>query len=292
MSWQPSELILNSDGSIYHLKLTPGDLADTVILVGDPGRVEMVSDLFDSIELRKSNREFVTHTGTYKQRRMTVLSTGIGTDNVDIVLNELDALANIDLAGRRPMRVHKSLQLVRIGTTGGLQPDIPIGSFILSRYAAGFDAVLNFYAGRNKVADLAMEDAFKKHTDWHPLLPHPYFVRSSDDLLGLFPAEMIHGITVSAPGFYGPQGRKIRLQPLDPLLNSKLESFRYQGLRITNYEMESSALYGLAKLLGHQAVTLCVMIANRATMEFTADYKGVVNKLIKFTLEHLCPVGR
>jgi uridine phosphorylase len=289
MSWQPSELILNGDGSIYHLKMMPGDLADTIVLVGDPDRVDRVSALFDSVEIRKSNREFVSHTGTYRQQRITVLSTGIGTDNVDIVLNELDALANLDLAERRPRPVHKSLRLVRIGTTGGLQPDIPIGSYILSRYAAGFDAVLNFYAGRNKVADLAMEDAFKKHTNWPSPLPRPYFVRSSDDLFGLFPAEMIHGITVSAPGFYGPQGRMIRLQPLDPLLNSKLESFRYRGLRITNYEMESSALFGLAKLLGHQAVTLCAMIANRATREFTEDYKGDVDKLIKFTLEHLCP---
>jgi uridine phosphorylase len=291
MSFQPSELILNGDGSIFHLKLFPGDLADTIILVGDPGRVAMVSALFDSIEVRRSNREFVSHTGTYRQRRITVLSTGIGTDNVDIVLNELDALANIDLAERRLRPEHKSLRLVRIGTTGGLQPDIPMDSFILSRYAAGFDAVLNFYAGRNKVADLDMEDAFRQHTNWHSLLPHPYFVRSSDDLFGLFPVEMNHGITISAPGFYGPQGRYIRLRPLDPFLNRKLESFRYKGLRITNYEMESSALFGLSRLLGHQAVTVCVMIANRATMEFTADYKGVVNKLIKFTLGLLCPDG-
>jgi uridine phosphorylase len=251
----------------------------------------MVSACFDSIEIRKSNREFVTHTGSFRGNRITALSTGIGTDNVDIVLNELDALANIDLDERRLRTTHRTLRLVRIGTTGGLQKDIPINSFILSRYAAGFDAVLNFYADRNKVADLAMEKAFMVHAHWSSLLPHPYFVRSSDDLFGLFPPETCSGITISAPGFYGPQGRKIRLQPLDPGLNDKLESFRYRDLRITNYEMESSALFGLAQLLGHQAVTLCAMIANRASHEFTEDYRGVVNKLIKFTLEHLYTKG-
>ena len=291
MSFEPSELILNGDGSIFHLKLFPGDIADTIILVGDPNRVEMVSAFFDSIEIRKSNREFVTHTGSFREKRITALSTGIGTDNVDIVINELDALSNIDLDARQLKTTHRALRLVRIGTTGGLQKDIPINSFILSRYAAGFDGVLNFYADRNKVADLVMEKAFKEHVHWSSLLPHPYFVRSSDDLFRLFPPETHSGITISAPGFYGPQGRKIRLQPMDPQLNDKLESFRYRDLRITNYEMESSALFGLAQLLGHQAVTLCAVIANRASLEFTEDYKGIVNKLIKFTLEHLCSEG-
>jgi uridine phosphorylase len=291
MHFKPSELILNGDGSIFHLKLLPGDIADTIILVGDPNRVKMVSAFFDSIEIRKSNREFVTHTGTFRGKRITALSTGIGTDNVDIVLNELDALANINLDKRRLKTTHRPLRLLRIGTTGGLQKDIPIDSFILSRYAAGFDTVLNFYADRNKVADLVMEKAFKEHARWSQLLHDPYFVRSSDELFGLFPHETHSGITISAPGFYGPQGRKIRLQPMDPRLNDKLESFRYGDLRITNYEMESSALFGLARLLGHQAVTLCAMIANRASLEFTKDYKGIVNKLIKFTLEHLIPEG-
>jgi uridine phosphorylase len=289
MRFPPSELILNGDGSIFHLKLLPGEIADTIILVGDPNRVEMVSAYFDSVELRKSNREFVTHTGHYRGKRLTALSTGIGTDNVDIVLNELDALANINLAERCLNPVSRSLRLVRIGTSGGLQQDIPIDSFILSRYAAGFDTVLNFYADRNRVADMDMEKAFKKHTSWDPLLPDPCFVRSSDELYGLFPADIHSGITISAPGFYGPQGRKIRLTPLDPGLNEKLESFRFGDLRITNYEMESSALFGLAKLLGHQAVTLCAMIANRASLEFTTDDKAVVRNLIIFTLEHLCP---
>jgi uridine phosphorylase len=291
MCFEPSELILNGDGSIFHLKLFPGDIADTIILVGDPNRVEMVSAFFDSIEIRRSNREFVTHTGSFRGKRITALSTGIGTDNVDIVINELDALANIDLDERRLKTTRRTLRLVRIGTTGGLQKDIPINSIILSRYAAGFDTVLNFYADRNKVADLAMEKAFMEHSDWPPLLHHPYFVRSSDNLFRLFPPETHSGITISAPGFYGPQGRKLRLQLMDPKLNDKLESFRYRDLRITNYEMESSALFGLAKLLGHEAVTLCAMIANRASLEFTEDYKGIVNKLIKFTLEHLYSEG-
>jgi uridine phosphorylase len=291
MFFKPSELILNGDGSIFHLKLFPQDIADTVILVGDPGRVQMVSAFFDDVELRKSNREFVTHTGRFRGRRISALSTGIGTDNVDIVLNELDALANIDLDERKLKSGHRTLRLVRIGTTGGLQQDIPINSFIISRYAGGFDTVLNFYADRNKVADLDMEKAFIDHARWNPLLPRPYFVRSSDDLFSLFPVEIQNGITISAPGFYGPQGRNLRLQTMDPRLNDRLESFRYQDLRITNYEMESSALFGLAALLGHQAVTLCAMIANRASLEFTQDYTGLVNKLIKFTLEHLCADG-
>ena len=288
MEFKPSELILNPDGSIFHLKLHPGQVADTIILVGDPNRVEMVSAYFDSVELRVSNREFVTHTGSLNSRRITVMSSGIGTDNIDIVLNELDALVNIELPKRILKQEKQSLNLIRIGTTGGLQKDIPVNSMILSRYAVGFDAVLNFYAGRNRVADSAMEKAFKEHTGWNPVLPDPYFIRSSDELFGLFPDDLYSGITVSAPGFYGPQGRRIRLGLLDPALNDKIESFRYLGMRIMNYEMESSALFGLSRLLGHKAVTLCTMIANRASMEFTDDYKTSVNNLIKFTLEHIC----
>jgi uridine phosphorylase len=288
MEFKPSELILNPDGSIFHLKLFPHQIADTLILVGDPNRVEMVSAFFDSVELRASNREFTTHTGNYKGRRITALSTGIGTDNIDIVLNELDALVNIDLEKRVLKPEQRSLKLIRIGTSGGLQEDVPIGSIILSRYALGFDAVLNYYAGRNTVADPDMEKAFREHTGWDPGLPDPYFVRSSDELYDLFAGEIPAGISISAPGFYGPQGRRIRLKPLDPELNDKLGSFRYGDLRILNYEMESSALFGLSRLLGHRAVTLCTMIANRATQEFTEDYKAHVNKLIKFTLDQLC----
>ena len=219
------------------------------------------------------------------------MSTGIGTDNIDIVLNELDALVNIDLGNRVLKPESRKLTFVRIGTTGGLQKDIPLNSFILSRYAAGFDTVLNFYRDRNKIADLEMEEAFKRHTDWPSLLPDPYFIRSSDSLFDLFNREIHSGITISAPGFYGPQGRKIRLQPFDAGLNDKLESFRYKDLLITNYEMESSALFGLANLLGHEAISLCVMIANRASMEFTEDYRPIINDLIVFTLKHLFQSG-
>jgi len=288
MEFKPSELILNPDGSIFHLRLFPRQIADTIILVGDPNRVEIVTGFFDSIELRTSNREFVTHTGSYKGKRITVMSSGIGTDNIDIVLNELDALVNVDLEKRILKPERKTLKLVRIGTTGGLQKTVPINSIILSRYAAGFDTVLNFYADRNSVSDLGMEKAFKEHTGWNPILPDPYFVQSSNELFNLFPDETHSGITISAPGFYAPQGRRIRLDPLDMELNDKLESFRYRGLKIMNYEMESSALFGLSRLLGHQAVTLCAMIANRASGEFTSDYKASVSNLIKFTLEHLC----
>lgn len=288
MEFKPSELILNPDGSIFHLRLLPGQIADTVILVGDPNRVGMVSEFFDSVELRTSNREFVTHTGVYKGSRITVMSSGIGTDNIDIVLNELDALVNIDLEKRVLKPEKHRLRFVRIGTTGGLQKGVPINSFILSRYAVGFDPVLNFYAGRNSVADLEMEKSFRDHTAWSSALPDPYFIRSSDELFALFPEELHSGITISAPGFYGPQGRMIRLKPADPYLNDKLESFEYNGMRIMNYEMESSALFGLSALLGHQAITLCTMIANRASLEFTDDYKNNVNKLIKFTLDHIC----
>jgi len=287
MEFKPSELILNPDGSIFHLQLFPEQIADTIILVGDQNRVEIVSSFFDSVELRIANREFHTHTGSYKNKRLSVMSTGIGTDNIDIVLNELDALVNIDLKNRVLKPDHKKLRLVRIGTTGGLQKDVPINSFILSRYAVGFDTVLNFYARRNEVSDLLMEKAFKLHTNWDPSLPDPYFVASSDELFNLFPDNLHSGITISAPGFYGPQGRRIRLDPLDMDLNDKLESFRYKDLRIMNYEMESSALFGLSRLLGHEAACLCTMIANRASMEFTDDYKASVSKLIKFTLDHI-----
>jgi uridine phosphorylase len=287
MDFKPSELILNPDGSIFHLKLFPEQVADTIILVGDPNRVEIVSAFFDSVEMKSANREFVTHTGSYKNKRLTVMSSGIGTDNIDIVLNELDALVNIDLEKRVLKEERRSLRFVRIGTTGGLQKNVPINSIILSRYAAGFDTVLNFYARRNEVADLSMEKVFKEHTGWDNSLPDPYFVPASEELVKLFPPDLHSGITISAPGFYGPQGRKIRLQPLDGDLNDKLESFRYRDLRIMNYEMESSALFGLSRLLGHQAITLCTMIANRASLEFTEDYKASVNKLIIFTLQHL-----
>jgi uridine phosphorylase len=282
-----TDLILNRDGSIYHLHLFPGDVAQDIILVGDPERVEKVSSLFDQIEIRRQNREFNTHTGYLRDKRITVLSTGIGTDNIDIVLNELDALFNIDFETGNLKKKIIRLNFIRIGTTGGMQKDIPIHSFILSKMAAGFDGVLNFYQNRKKVTDLDAEKEFTSFASWGNLLPAPYFVWSSDSLFDRLNHHVISGITVSAPGFYGPQCRSLRLNPADSELIHKIESFRYKGMRMTNYEMESSALYGLASLLGHQAVTICAMIANRITGEFTKNYQPVIDNLISFTLEQL-----
>ena len=282
---RPSDLMLNTDGSVYHLHLTPSEIARDVILVGDPDRVYRVSSLFDKIEVKKQNREFCTHTGYLKGKRITVLSTGIGTDNIDIVLNELDALFNIDMDSGFQKEELTMLNFIRIGTTGGMQEDIPLNSFILSRMAAGFDGVLNFYQNRDKVSDLDAEDQFKVFTSWGKQLPSPYFVRSSDILFDKLNRNVVSGITISAPGFYGPQCRTLRLNPADPGLNAKINSFRYKGMRIINYEMESSALFGLASLLGHQAVSICAMIANRITGEFTKDYLPVIDKLISFTIK-------
>jgi len=283
-----SELILNPDGSVFHLALHPDDIADTIILVGDQDRVNAVSSFFDHIEQKKHNREFRTHTGRYKGKRFSVLSTGIGTDNIDIVLNELDALANINLQTRTLLPSTRKLKLVRIGTTGGLQEDIPINSFILTKISCGFDPVLHFYKDRDSVCDMDAEESFKSYTDWSESLPSPYFVASSPELFNKLNDNVIAGITISAPGFYGPQGRSIRLAIADPDLNSKINRFRYKDLRITNYEMESSALFGLSRLLGHEAATICAMIANRISGEITNNYKSVINKLISFTLDRLC----
>ena len=285
MKGKQTELLKNRDGSIYHLKLLPEDIADKIILVGDPDRVDMVSSFFDDVPVRKENREFITHTGTFAGTAISTISTGIGTDNIDIVMNELDALVNVDLQTSEVKPEKRSLKLIRIGTTGGLQEDIPLNSYILSRYAAGFDNVLNFYADRDRICDLELEKDFIRHTGWNRILHTPYFVRSSDQLFDLFPENLISGITVSAPGFFGPQGRMIRLRTIDPELNEKLRTFRYGGLRITNYEMESSALFGLSALLGHQAISICLMAANRVTGEVTRDYHDHMNELIRFTLE-------
>ena len=283
-----TELLKNRDGSIYHLKLLPEDIADKIILVGDPERVEMVSSFFDRVQLKKENREFITHTGTYAGIPVSAISTGIGTDNIDIVMNELDALVNIDLQTNEIKPQKKALQLIRIGTTGTLHEDIPLNSFMLSRYACGFDNVLNFYAGRDGVCDTGMEQAFVKHTGWSDNLHAPYFVRSSDELFNLFPEDTLNGITISAPGFFGPQGRVIRLKTMDPDLNNKLKAFRYSGLRITNYEMESSALFGLSGLLGHHAISICLVAANRATGKATEDYHEYMKDLVRFTLDRVC----
>jgi uridine phosphorylase len=282
-----ADLMLNPDGSVYHLHLTPSEVARDIILVGDPERVCRVSSFFDAIEVRKQNREFCTHTGYLKGKRITVLSTGIGTDNIDIVLNELDALLNIDMDTGLQKEEFTTLNFIRIGTTGGMQESIPLNSFILSRMAAGFDGVLNFYQDRDKVSDLDAEEQFKAYTSWGKQLPSPYFVRSSDVLFDKLNQDVVSGITISAPGFYGPQCRTLRLNPSDPGLNAKINSFRYKGMRITNYEMESSALFGLASLMGHQAVSICAMIANRITGEFTKDYVPVIDKLISFTIKQV-----
>lgn len=283
----PSELIINDDGSIFHLHLRPGQIADIVILVGDPGRVEKVASFFDETELRAANREFVTVTGRYRGRRMSVISTGIGTDNIDIVVNELDALVNVDFDTRTVKETKTALMLVRLGTCGALQDDIKLGDLILSRTTAGFDGLLNFYKGRDSVCNLTMEQAFVEHTMWNRQLTAPYFVNCSSRLASLFANAVTEGITVSAPGFYGPQGRFLRLEPADPELNDKIRSFRYQGRRIVNFEMEGSALAGLSALLGHEAVTICTVVAQRAALDMQTDYRKFVDNMIAMSLEKL-----
>ena len=282
-----SELIINSDGSIFHLHIRPEHLADTVILVGDPGRVEMVASYFDNQECNIASREFRTITGTYKGKRMTVISTGIGTDNIDIVVSELDALANIDFATRTEKEEKRVLTLLRLGTSGAIQPDIPLGSFVFARSSVGFDGLLNYCAGRNEVCDLAIEKAFVEHTGWNPQLPAPYFIDADRDLFEHFKDSVVEGITVAAPGFYGPQGRWLRMAPADKELNAKIESFRYEGRRITNFEMESSALAGLGALMGHRAGTICTIIAQRAAKDMNTDYKPFVRQMIEMALDKL-----
>ena len=282
-----SELILNPDGSIYHLHLLPEDIADTIILVGDPGRVDMIGELLDHIELTKQNREFRTITGTYANKRITVLSTGIGTDNIDIVINELDALVNIDLKTRTIKQEHTTLNLIRIGTSGALQADLPVDTPVAAKISLGFDSLLNFYADRDKAAILDMEQKFVDFVNWSPKLHRPYFVPGSDELFNKVAFDMAYGITISAPGFYGPQGRYLRLKPWDLEMNDKLSAFEYNGLKITNFEMESSAVYGLGKLLGHNALTICNIIANRMRREFSKDYKKGVRKTVELVLDRL-----
>ncbi|MGL4956828.1 MAG: nucleoside phosphorylase [Bacteroidales bacterium] len=282
-----SELIINEDSSIFHLHLQPHEIADTIILVGDPARVANISAHFSKIETRKANREFVSHTGIYKGTRMTVISTGIGTDNIDIVVNELDALANIDLKTRLQKEKKRSLRLVRLGTSGALQPDIPLGSMVCSHICIGFDGLLNFYANRNEVSLLDMEVAFMKHSSWSELCAKPYFVENSQTLISLFADSTIEGITISAPGFYGPQGRVLRLPLANESLNSKIETFRFGEKRITNFEMESSAIAGLSKLLNHEALTICTVIANRSVLNMNINYQKAVNDMIELALDKL-----
>ena len=283
-----SELILNRDGTIFHLHLKPEQIADTIILVGDPGRAETISSMFDMVEMTVRNREFLTTTGTYNNQRLTVLSTGIGTDNIDIVINELDALANIDLLTREVKPEKRSLRFVRVGTSGSLQADICVNSWVVSRKSIGFDGMITFYDDRQAVCDMEFEKAFRIFTGWHDDLPTPYVVDASDKLLSLFSEiKFVKGVNISAPGFYGPQGRVLRLPLAVPDLNDKLEDFTYGDLRITNYEMESSAIYGLSRMLGHEALTICLIIANRVTREANENYHSEMKKLIRVVLDKL-----
>lgn len=285
---QHSELIINNDGSIFHLHLKPEQISDNIILVGDPGRVDTVANFFEKIDFTSQNREFKTITGRFNGKRITVISTGIGTDNIDIVLNELDALANIDLESRTIKAEHKSLNILRIGTSGGLQPDLPVNSIVVSEKSIGFDGMLNFYANREKYCDVEFEKAFKEFTDWNESLPTFYVVDSSEKLKSKFRDEIFtHGATISAPGFYGPQGRVLRLPLAYPGLNSQIEKFRFKHYKITNFEMESSAIYGLSKMLGHDALTICLIIANRVVLTANENYRDEMKKLIQIVLERL-----
>lgn len=282
-----SELILNPDGSVYHLHIRPEMLAGNIIVVGDQGRVETVSAHFDTIEHKVSNREFVTHTGTFKGKRFTVLSTGIGTDNIDIVLNELDALVNIDLDKRTIKEKKTSLRIVRIGTSGALQGDIPVDTYVASSHGMGLDGLLNYYAGLDLCDIPGIANAFMAHAGWTKGMPYPYVVKGSESLLNAIAHDQTKGITATAPGFYGPQGRQLRLAPALPDLNEKLGSFEFEGHRVTNFEMETSALYGLGNLLGHECATICAIIANRVARTYSKDYRKTVNELIRLVLERM-----
>lgn len=283
-------MIINEDGSVFHLHVRPEQLADKIILVGDPGRVALVASHFDNKEFEVSSREFNTCTGTYKGKRVTVLSTGIGCDNIDIVVNELDALANIDFATRHENATFRQLELVRIGTCGGLQPTTPVGTFICSQKSIGFDGLLNFYAGRNEVCDLEFEKAFLKHLGWsgNTCAPAPYVIDADPELCDRIAQDnMVRGVTIAAGGFFGPQGRELRIPLADPKQNEKIEAFEYKGYRITNFEMESSALAGLSKLMGHKATTVCMVIANRLVKEANTGYRNTIDVLIKTVLDRI-----
>ena len=290
-TYPESELIINPDGSIFHLHVSPEQLADKVILVGDPGRVALVASHFESKECEVESREFRTVTGTYQGKRITVLSTGIGCDNIDIVMNELDALANIDFATRTDRPEHRTLELVRIGTCGGLQPFTPEGTFVASERSIGFDGLLNFYGGRDQVCDLAFEAEFVKHMAWrgNQCIPHPYVVRANAELIDRIAGEeMVRGVTIAAGGFFGPQGRRLRIPLADPQQNEKIMNFvSSEGKRITNFEMESSALAGLSLLLGHKAMTCCMVIANRVAGKANPNYKNSIDNLIRLVLERI-----
>lgn len=284
----PSELIINADGSCFHLHLKPENLADRIILVGDPARVDTVATHFDTKEFEVQNREFHTITGTYKGKRITCQSHGIGCDNIDIVVNELDTLANIDYATRTEKPQHRTLTMVRIGTCGGLQPYTPTGCFVASVKSIGFDGLLNYYAGRNKVCDLELEEAFKQHMQWNPIKGAPYVAIADKELTNQIASDdMVRGYTISCGGFYGPQGRELRIPLADPKQNEKVETFEYDGMNVCNFEMESSALAGLASLLGHKAMTCCMVIANRYAKQMNTEYTNTIDTLIKLVLERI-----
>ena len=275
-----TELITNKDGSIFHLNLLPGDISNKIIIVGDPGRVDMLASLMQDIRVRKENREFHTVTGSFENSEITVISSGIGTDNIDILVNELDALVNIDLNTGICKEDPESLTFIRLGTSGGLRNDIPAGSSVLTETAIGFDGLLHFYEGYDWILDTGLSDALVEYLEWPDTLSYPYAVNANKELMGLFQNEDFRkGITISAPGFYAPQGRRLRLETFDNEINNKLAEFSYRGRTISNYEMESSAIYGLSALLGHKALTICLVIGNRVTGEFVQDYKPLMSDL-------------
>ena len=286
-----SELIINGDGSVFHIHLKPEELADNVIMVGDPSRVDMIGEYLTDIEFRHESREFVSITGKRNGKRITALSHGIGPDNIDIVMTELDALANVDFNTREVKPEHKALNILRIGTSGALHADIPLGSYVMAHISVGFDGVMNWYANREKVTIPEVEEAFLKHMDWNPSLPTPYFVKASPKIIDLFKDVTVKGVTISAPGFYGPQGRVVRLPLAMPKMLEDIESFRFStdghDYRITNFEMESSPLAGFAAHLGHNASTVCCIIANRYLQSSNPDYKPVIRKLIELAVDRM-----
>ena len=281
-----TELILTAENKIYHLNLSKDEIANDIILVGDPDRVSVISNKFESIEHKIQNREFVTHTGILNGKRISVIATGIGPDNIDIVVNELDALVNIDFKTRTINKKKKTLNLIRLGTSGGLQKDIEVDSFLVSSFGLGLDNIAYFYESE-EIIEQDMSKKYKQHAHWPENLSNPYIVKASENLLSLFP-DVKKGITATAPGFYGPQGRTLRLNPYITNLHEKMESFNYKENRITNFEMETSALYYLGKSLGHNTLTICAIIANRLTKEYSKDYKKTVEKMIDLVLKRIC----
>ncbi|MDD2245653.1 MULTISPECIES: nucleoside phosphorylase [Proteiniphilum] len=282
-----SELIINSDGSAFHLHIKPEQLSDKIVMMGDPDRVTMTASFFDTIECDVQSREFHTVTGMYKGKRITALSHGIGTDNIDIVLTELDALANIDFNTRKVKDEFKQLTMIRVGTSGGMQPHCPVGSYVVSEKSIGFDGLIHYYANSAKIREEEFEEAFQRHVNWSPYHCSPYVVSADEELVDRIGYDMIRGVTISAIGFYGPQGRHVRLPLAYPELNARIESFSFNGYSITNYEMESSAIAGLSKLMGHKAMTVCAIIANRVALNSNADYKGSTEDLVKIVLDRI-----